>query len=154
VTQPEEGQGGARVRSAHLQANLAPEHPVGDLINDERVNSAGRKKEAIRMGIHRIEIASYRNGPRHVAFVGHLSPRAHCFEGASVCRTLAISCEAVPAVSCRRGHEAAPLVWCSCNQPGAAESLVCFIALFCGPDPVTDTRCRHLSGRDPLHRAL
>jgi hypothetical protein len=45
-------------------------------------------------------------------------------------RTLAISCEAVPAVSCRRGHEAAPLVWYSCNQPGAAESVVSFIALF------------------------
>ncbi len=45
-------------------------------------------------------------------------------------RTLAISCEAVPAVSGRRGHEAAPLVWCSRSPPGAAESLVGFIALF------------------------
>ncbi len=48
-------------------------------------------------------------------------------------RTLAISCEAVPAVSRPRGHEAAPLVWCPRNQPGAAESLVSFIALFGDP---------------------
>ncbi len=47
-------------------------------------------------------------------------------------RTPAISCEAVPAVPRRRGHEAAPLVRYSRNQPGAAESLVSFIALFGG----------------------
>ena len=46
--------------------------------------------------------------------------------------TLAISCEAVPAVPSRRGHEAAPSAWYSRNEPGAAESLVSFIALFCG----------------------
>ncbi len=50
--------------------------------------------------------------------------------GHVVHRTLAISCEAVPAVPGQRGHEAAPLVGYSPNQPGAAESLVCFIALF------------------------
>ncbi len=45
-------------------------------------------------------------------------------------RTLAISCEAVTAVSRRRGPEAAPPARDSRNQPGAAESLVSFIALF------------------------
>ncbi len=55
-------------------------------------------------------------------------------------RTPAISCEAVPAVSRRRGHEAAPLVGCPRNQPGAAESLVSFIALFCGTAPASKLR--------------
>jgi hypothetical protein len=45
-------------------------------------------------------------------------------------RTPRISCEAVPAVPRLRGHEAAPLVWYPRNQPGAAESLVCFMRLF------------------------
>ncbi len=49
-------------------------------------------------------------------------------------RTLAISCEAVPAVSSLRGHEAAPPATASnAWRPGAAESLVSFIALFGRP---------------------
>ena len=45
-----------------------------------------------------------------------------------VCRTPAISCEAVATVPRRRGHAAAP-----CRiRPGAAASLVSFIALFGG----------------------
>ena len=45
-----------------------------------------------------------------------------------VCRTPAISCEAVAPVPRRRGHAAAPCV----GVPGAAASLVSFIALFGG----------------------
>ncbi len=63
----------------------------------------------------------------------HSSQATRSTRTPGVRRTLAISCEAVPAVSCRRGHEAAPLVRCSRNQPGAAESLVSFIALFGRP---------------------
>src|SRR5512138_1872080 len=45
-----------------------------------------------------------------------------------VCPTPAISCEAVAPVPSLRGHAAAP-----CRiRPGAAASLVSFIALFCG----------------------
>ena len=46
-----------------------------------------------------------------------------------VCPTPAISCEAVAAAPCQRGHAAAP-----CRiRPGAAASLVSFIALFGSP---------------------
>jgi hypothetical protein len=46
-------------------------------------------------------------------------------------RTPAISCEAVPAVPRPRGHEAAPPSTPTLpSRPGAAESLVSFIALF------------------------
>jgi hypothetical protein len=47
---------------------------------------------------------------------------------AHVGRTPATGCEAVPAVSRQRGHEAAPLVWCLRTQPGAVQSLVSLIA--------------------------
>ena len=54
------------------------------------------------------------------------APASWCSPSSHVCRTLAISCEAVPAsIMVRRGHEPAPP-----TGHGAGESFVSFIALF------------------------